>query len=374
MIYRVLRENEMCDKGLGKGLYSKTFSMDNYNNKTLGDALDNITTHVMKGNSSKTEFISCSNNFSLDLEKYASEQLDLRPYLAVIKNHDKSIIESTAYDVIMDKLNVYESIYSKIKDGLTLEEYNELINQDDVLKSIYEDLRNQDDLYSKIILKNIDQYILHPRTRLRWLTIVIPQNEIKKLVINASNGIYNDELYKFFFEKHLIFNKTGFQKENYNQRECGTAKNSGELIVLNHISEKDIKILNPLQYDIIYALCENHTFLFGNINPKIFEQVDMFCEENYSKIENILQDENEKLLFKYMYMERKPIYKISSTIQGYEFVINLKKKILQKCIELLNKKFNERYSTYTPVLEQTIDLYKSPVVKVENGKILRKTL
>lgn len=374
MIFRVLRENEMCDKGLGKGIYSKTFSMDNYNTKTLGDALDNITTHVMKGNSSKTEFISCSNNLCLDLEKYASEQLDLRPYLAVIKNHDKSIIKSDFYDVIMEKLNLLEGIYSKISEGLTIDEYNELINQDEILKSIYDELRQQTDDYSKIYLNKLEHYVLYPKRWLMGTMIDIKQKDVKKLVIDASRNIYDDEVYKFFFEKHLIFNKDGFQKESYNQRESGTAKNSGELVVLNYISEKDIKILNPLQYDIIYGLCMNYSFGIGNLPNKIFEQIDIFCEDNYKIIESILTIE-EINLFKNMYVERKPIYQLVTNIEDFKIIIGLKKNILSKCVELLNRTFNEKYSKgYMPIIEQTIDLYKSPVVKVENGKILRKTI
>ena len=90
MIFRVMKENEIEDKGLGKGIYSKKFDMNYYNSfGSFGKVLDNITTHIVNGNRAETEYISCSKDFCLDLEKYATEQLDLRPYLALVSNNDE---------------------------------------------------------------------------------------------------------------------------------------------------------------------------------------------------------------------------------------------------------------------------------------------
>ena len=75
MIFRVMKENEIEDKGLGKGIYSKKFDMNYYNSfGSFGKVLDNITTHIVNGNRAETEYISCSKDFCLDLEKYATEQ------------------------------------------------------------------------------------------------------------------------------------------------------------------------------------------------------------------------------------------------------------------------------------------------------------
>ena len=86
-------------------------------------------------------------------------------------------------------------------------------------------------------------------------------------------------------------------------------------------------------------------------------------------------NEEEKKLFEQMYVERKPIYLLADNITEFNNVIELKKRIIQKSIQLLNKKFNKNYSnSYIFTIEQSIELNKSPVVKVEDGKILRKTI
>lgn len=373
MIYRVLRENEICDKGLGEGIYSKTFTMENYKNRTLSDALDNITAHISKGNNYKTEFISCSKNLCIDLEKYASEQLNLRPYLAVISNHDNSIIQSDEFDLYVEKLNLIRSINEQCKNMANEEHVNE-VKKDAFLEKIIADSQQyKENIITRRFLK-IDEFdYLYPEIILKENIGKIKQSNINKLVIDASKNIYNDSVYGFFFNNEMICNRTGFTKTSYNQRESGTAKNSSELVVLNYISIEDMKILNPLQYDIIYALCMNHTFMFGNISPKIYEQVDIFSEENYRIIQNELESELEHLLFEKMYIERKPIYEIVTTIQGYKNVIALKKNILDKCVRLLNKYFKEQYyGRYFPTIEENINLSKSPVVEVKEGKILRK--
>jgi hypothetical protein len=149
-VYRVLREDEIIDKGLGYGLYSKIF--DDKNDYNLGHALDNISSHIE--NEKETEFISCSTDFSVDLLNYALNQLDLRPYLAVISNHDRTTVISDKFKELI----------------MSLEKIHELeLNGDYNYKNEKIKLKNQ--------IRNISQ------------------KEIDKFVLDASYDIYTNFLY-----------------------------------------------------------------------------------------------------------------------------------------------------------------------------------
>lgn len=373
MIFRVMKENEIEDKGLGKGIYSKKFDMNYYNSfGSFGNALDNITTHIVNGNRAETEYISCSKDFCLDLEKYATEQLDLRPYLALVSNHDESVIESDFYDIIKEKINLYESIFNKaMNERLTIEQYKDLINQDEILSSVYADLEKSDNIYAGIIRRNIDLYLRYPKGSLAGEIFRMPQAEVKKMVIDTSSNIYFDKTYKEFFELGLIHNKNGERKEKFNQWEYGTAKNSSEVLVLNHISSDDIQVLNPLQYDILYVLIRS--FPFGSIKPEVIEMLDLFKEENYSKIRNLFKDSNELLVFDNLYVQRKSILNACETRQVFRAAIYYKREIIKKCIQYLNYTLNKKfYDKYIPTIDETIKLNECPAIELQGDKILKK--
>lgn len=375
MIFRVMRENEIEDKGLGKGIYSKKFNLDYYNLPgSFGSALDNISTHILNGNHAVTEYISCSKDFCLDLKKYATEQLNLRPYLAIVFNHDESVIESDMYDSLIEKLDLHDSIYRRAKNGeLTLEEYKNLIAKDKVLSAIYEDLENSNDIHAKMVLDSPLFYVKYPEGVLNNLIIRMSQSEVKKMVIDASTNIYTDKIYSSFFEKGLIFNKSGYQKEKFNYWEYGTARNSSEVIVLNHISCNDIKILNPLQYDILYALLNNYSI--HNITNEIIQMLDLFKEENYLKIRNLFQDSKELLVFDCLYVERNSILSACETKNVFNNAILYKEIIVRKCIQYLNYKLNKKYyCKYAPAIERVIKLNDCPGIELQGDKILKKSM
>jgi len=371
MIFRVMKENEIEDKGLGQGIYSKKFNMDYYNLQgSFGEALDNITTHILNGNHAITEYISCSKDFCLDLKKYATEQLDLRPYLAVVNNHDESVIESNFYKFIKEKIEVYKNIYDKAMFGdLTVEQYKDLINQDEILSIVYKELEESNNFYTNMARNNFSLYLHYPKWILLSHVTNMPQAEVKKMVIDASYDIYMDKTYKELFDFGLIHNKNGETKQKYNQWESGTARNSSEVLVLNHISCNDIQILNPLQYDVLYALI--NSFSFYKITPEIIQMLDLF--KDYSKIRKLFQDSKELLVFDYLYIKREAILNFSTTTTIFNNVIYYKELVIQKCIQYLNHCLNKKYyDKYVSVLEETINLKDSPVVELQGDKILKK--
>lgn len=366
-IYRVLRENEITDKGLGEGLYSKSFDINNCSLQySLGEALDDITTHILNGNKAKTEFISCSTDFCLDLKKYATEQLEKRPYLAVIENHSGSIIDSSKFKYLYDLyeiINEYEKkIYEEEKYEL-IDEFEEFVKNNPILNSCYKKMLAAPLLFRWKIPKQI---CLNEFRKLSQL-------DIEKFVIDASRNIYTDKNYRFFMDNGLIYNKNGFAKENFNQWEYGTAKNSSEVLVLNYIKREDFKILNPLQYDILYCLINNYSIFSSQINSEIIDMLSIFSEENFSEIQKLFDNEVELALFNHMYRDREAIFKIIETTTGFSNLLQFKKRILSKCINYMKKVYNMSYTDiYIATLEETVDLYDNPVVEVKDGKIIRK--
>ena len=164
-IFRVLREGEICDKGLGKGIYSKTFTPDSYKNKTLAECLNEINTQIEKGNNSQTEFISCSKDLCIDLTNYALNEQTTRPYLAIIKNH-------SAASFMCSKLEEITAFVSKFTSQ-----------------------EKWDQLYLEMYIKKA--------------LMEIKQCDIEKMVIDASHDIYSDRVYSVFFNANLIKNKDG---------------------------------------------------------------------------------------------------------------------------------------------------------------------
>lgn len=368
-----MRENEIDDKGLDKGIYSKKFEMNYYNSLySFGEALNNITTHIVNGNRAVTEYISCSKDFIIDLEKYAIEQLDLRPYLAIVYNHDESMIDSIVYESIKEKIDLFNRIYNRtINCGLTVEDYKKSIAQDEVLSMIYKELDEDNGWLNTIINSNIALYVSYPKSKLLNCITMMKQSDVKKMVIDASNNIYNDKTYKMFFDAGIIYNKNGERKTCFNQWEYGTARNSSEVIVLNHIASQDIQILNPLQYDVLYTLL--NSFSLYSITLEVIQMLDIFKEENYPTIRCLFQNKYELLVFDCMYVNRMSILNMAYTKTLFKNIIYYKELVLQKCIQYLNHVLSKKYNDKAIFcLESCINLYDSSVVQLQGEKILKK--
>lgn len=89
-IYRVLNDMDevtsdiLCKKYID---YSPWLLLLNIE-YTFGEALDNVTSHLLKGNTAYSVWISCSKNFNI-LRHFATSQTDKRPFFAIIKNHSQ---------------------------------------------------------------------------------------------------------------------------------------------------------------------------------------------------------------------------------------------------------------------------------------------
>ena len=276
-----------------------------------------------------------------------------------------SVVESKKYQYL---INLYE-IVSNYANLIYKEEKYELIEDlEDICKN-NEFLKNY---YHK--LNNIPEFFRWRIPAQMCITAIrnLSLSDIDKFVIDASRDIYYDKIYSFFMQNGLIYNKNGNLKESYNQWESGTARKSSEVLVLSHISKTDFKVLNPLQYDIIYSLINNYSILTFGVDDSIIKLIEIFCYENFNIIETALS-EQEKILFKKMYCNREPIYKITDDLTSVKDIVNCKRNIISKCIIIMNKYYKKKYFTnYIMTLEDSIDFYHSPVVEVSNGKIIRK--
>lgn len=283
-IFKVLNEDELCDKGLGKGLYSKSFTPDNYKNMLLSDSLNEINMKIKEGNILNEDFISCSKDLCINLTNYALTKQPIRPYLAVIKNHSFASFSCPK----IEELIAFVSEYTKQEkwDPLFLEMY--------IKKALTE----------------------------------VKQCDIEKMVITSSHDIYNDSVYSLFFKAGLVKDK-----EEKNMNNVGNLK---EVLVLNYISKDDIKILNPLQYDILYFLKRRYDI---KIDSTIIRYLSIFDTENLIEISKLFEDKGERYLFENMYCQRKSIYILKNEI-GFDNTIILKTFVLRKCIKLINNKFN----------------------------------
>jgi len=298
-IYRVLnRQEEMndniiCSRYLNSSIYEIN---PKYRLRFGQDALDYITAHIISGNKISTTWISCSKDFNI-LRSYATSQNDIRPHVAIIKNHYETEIKSFAFN----------ELSQMFKYGLIDEE----------------------------------QLIRHIRN--------LRLSEIEKFVIDLSNG--SDYFYNLFIGSEMVNKRDGNLKLEPCLRESRYANKDSEVLVLGQISKCDYQILQPLQYDLLYALLNNGTI--EEINKGILNiikelKINYLCcaynieanEEFNGILKEIfsLLNEKEKNIFYKIYIERKTISFLTDNdyILKNE-VINIQRDILKKIVFLLNE-------------------------------------
>lgn len=203
--------------------YAPHFLSSQYQLKFGEDALDFITRHITCGNKISTTWISCSKDFNI-LKSYATSQTELRPCIAVIHHHNKTELKSIAFSDIA-KLFGYGLI---------------------------------DDIQFVRYIRNLKLY------------------EIEKFVIDLSNG--HDNFYRLFIDSEMVNNKNGTIKTDRYFREINYTNKDSEVLVLGQIPSCYYKILQPLQYDLLYALLNNQSINAITIDIlKIIEQFKINC-------------------------------------------------------------------------------------------------
>ena len=296
-VYRVMSEYEV---GPNKELLSATSTECMGDIRGLGfklgkDALDEIGSQVTQGNKRGTLWISCSKSFDV-VNKYAIYTPDFRPTLAVISDHDKD-------EVVSPELCIYAS---------------QLLTTDD------EDKLRQT-LY-KIRNMSLDG--------------------IRKLVLDLSK-IDKECLYYLLCQLDFVIKKDGNIKENINFRECNYASSSSEVLVLGSIPKKDYFILNPFQYDIVYAILSSNPDISLETVIAIVKNHFCFSEKRCLLLEILkrqLTDE-EKYVFMQMYIFRKTITNINQDGSTYSEILKLQTSIIQKAVELFKNNFYKEMCT-----------------------------
>ncbi len=270
----------------------------------VGDALDNVTSHIISGNNKTSVWISCSKSFNV-LEHFATMQEDRRPMFAIIKNHNQSTINSQKF------LNYYN-------------EYRET--------------------------QNSEKFIAQVRN--------MKLKEIEKLVFDFSDRY--DRLYNWLIKQHVIRMKNKEQsiKLVESDREIYYAQKQKEVLVLSKIPASDCMKLYPLQYDVLYALIENGSVknIHDDIIQMLLNDLNIPCTHvtypinDINMIKMILDhlpvhlkklfesfDDSEKFFFIELYIKRTSVFNIWN--QGYDeqLIVNSLVQILQKTIMMLNQ-------------------------------------
>jgi len=260
-VFRALNEEDINNVNIDNGMLKPKDTLRGI--KTLKDVFRKVNTHLLYGSSKQTCWISITKDFKIAAEKYSLAKkglADKRAPIAVIKNHSKS-------SMVDDKGN--DAFENKTIEQLTNPAYMQFFHDFEL-------------------------------------------NYISKIVLDFSNKEFSKKLARAGYvlnseNKRCISNTMAY---NY-------AANSKEMLVYKNIPREDIvKVLSPLEVDIIYGSgywngkinnewkksLESNTFR-GIMLEKLISKGDQIqyrdfvSKENLDSYDAVYGDENGKKIF-----------------------------------------------------------------------------
>lgn len=341
-IYRVLENSEyvLCsviNKIHSNSEFYNNCFIQNFDDLRLSDNLDNIISHVQHGNTTCSRWISCSKSLVTDLEKYAVSNLTYkkteRPKVAVIRNHDKSSLYLKDLDV---------NIFDVLRKSSAMGDVKEAVK----------------------ILRNM------------------PISKLDKVVIDLND---TDLLVKLF---NIGFIRTkGGKIPNLDSRAFNYARNAKEVVVLSKIENKygqnrkvDIPcILDPIIYDVLYALFKNNS-ISDDMHPKMIEvfikMIRNFPIQTLSKqelglyrshyrcnqsLEAIIQQYNDSRL---------------DVLSLHQELLKIKRSIIYKIVDWMNKEYSKNYNKTIYLIDdnslilRSSGTYQNVYAKLVDGTII----
>lgn len=307
-IYRVLNNLDESTKEINCKQYWEYFPYTyDFQECYLGEALDDITRHILKGNIRGTFWISASTDYNI-LTRFATSQDFRRPLFAVIKNHNKTTLISPKLDI--DALNCSQN-------RMSIEKYKQQFR------------------YTKL-------------------------RQIDKFVINLYENIY---IYNLLVQVGIIYNSKRELKKNICDREWYYINRNKEVLILYNIPYQDYTTLYPLQYDVLYTLLKNGSIeeidenilniLLNNLSlpVNIEKDIDYSLKNVKDLYENLTPEE--KWVFNEIYINRTPLSVLSEKNHiNINYIINIQKGILKKALTFLN---NKRLTGFKLELIKTIE-------------------
>lgn len=201
-IYRSLRSNEFYNNMIFCKEYFSFMplvELPKLNEHFGEDALDLVGTHITKGNTSITPWISCTKNYAR-VKNYLYGKGDYVYGLAVIKNHEK------------------EQFNSPYLNSLLIKYKNNQITYEQLINSVRH------------------MYLCN----------------IRKCVLDFSTG--KSKLFENFIESGCVNFRNGELRKFITKREHNYSHSNDEVLVLGEIPSQDIYILDPLKIDLFEYL------------------------------------------------------------------------------------------------------------------------